>query len=400
MVRPRTVPSSQFLACLFCDFVASTRGNLNVHLDKTIPAYRLAFGHSKCPPDHLHHLGIIQAHRMPVGRAGIDVQEPDPVLRLVLAEFARYTEYTTSEKKIPPRTRLCEVDVVWWQAAVDEVVDSFKQHADRAILRRNVMALVSTAKRLLREDVGTGNNVAINIEPQFVGGDLLMNGDVVTVGRKADRSTHDNRGSAFAESSRTAINNKRNGKGKEQAMSNEKDFDDDDDAFLPENEDNRFDSAVNDNMDQVDLTHTDPTLSSSSESDAEPAARVRRTRLPSPDPISFPAPRRVIPPSVVIRKPAAPHHDLDPLFMLQVSILRRPAITVPVYGHETLAGIIRKAWTHAPKAVRANTDAKVMSSEEPGWGGVWNDRLWCDLVICAGGEVEPPVYSVVLEFPE
>lgn len=400
MVRPRNIPSSKFLACLFCDFVASTRGNLNVHLDKTIPAYRLAFGHTKCPPDHLHHLGIIRAHRMPVGRDGIDVQEPDPVLRLVLAEFARYTEYTTSEKKIPPRTRLCEVDVHWWQAAVDEVVDSFKQDADRAILRRNVMALVGTAKRLLREDVGTGNNVAINIEPQFVGGDLLQNGDVVTVGRKADRCTHDNRGSAFADSSRTAVNRKRKGKGKEHAMLNEKDFDDDDDAFGPEDEDTRFDSAVDDTVHQVDLTHTDSSSSSSSESDDEPVARVRRTRLHSPDPISIPAPRRVIPPSVVIQKPAAQQYDLDPLFTLKVSILRRPAITVPVYGHETLAGIIRKAWKHAPKAVRANSDAKVMSSEEPGWGGIWNDRLWCDLVTCAGGEVEPPVYSVVLEFPE
>lgn len=371
MVRPRKIPSSEFLACLFCDFVAPTRGNLNVHLDKTLPAYRLAFGHTKSPPDRLHHLGIIRAHRMPVGRAGIDVQEPDAVLRLVLAEFARYTEYTTAEKKLPPRTRLCEVDVLWWQAAVDEVVDAFTQDEDRAILRRNVMALVSTAKRLLREDVGTRNNVAVNIEPGFVGGDLLMKGDVVTVGRKVDRSVHDNRGSAFAESSTTAASRKR--KGKQPAMSNENDYDDDDVAFLHQDEDTRFDSAVNDTVDQVDLTHTD---SSSSDSDAEPATRIRRARLPSPDPLSLPAPRRVVSPSVVIPKPPTPHHDLDPLFTLQVSILRRPAITVPVYGHETLAGIIRAAWKHAPKAVRANTDAKVMSSEEPGWGGIWTDRLW------------------------
>lgn len=393
MVRPRKIPSSEFLACLFCDFVAPTRGNLNVHLDKTLPAYRLIFGHTMSSPDRLHHLGIIGAHRLPTGRPGIDVPEPDALLRLVLAEFARYTEYKTLEKKLPPRTSLCEIDAIWWQAAVDEVLDAFKENADRTILRKNVMTLVKTATRLLKDDVGTGINVGIHIEPGFVGGDLLMKGDVVTIGRKGDRSVHDNRGSAFAESSTTAASRKR--KGKAPAKSN--DYDDDDEDFLPDDDDTRFDEAAHDAGEQVDLTRTD---SSSSESDAEPPVRARRARVVSPDPISLPVPRRVVRPSVVIPEPAASHHDLDPLFTLQVSILRRPAIMVPVYGNETLAEIIRTAWKHAPKGVRGNTDLKVMVSEEPGWEGVWNDRLWYDLVSSAADEVVPPAYSVVLEFPE
>lgn len=50
--------------------------------------------------------------------------------------------------------------------------------------------------------------------------------------------------------------------------------------------------------------------------------------------------------------------------------------------------------------MRATAVTKVMSSEEPGWGGVWNSRFRFDLVNAAGREVVPPVYCVVPEFEE
>lgn len=362
---------------------------------------------------------------MTAGRDGIDVEEPDATLRLVLSEFARYTEYSTASPKLPTRTTLCEVNALWWQAAVDEVLDSFKETGKRDELRRNVMALVASAKRLLQDDVGTGN-VAINIETGVVEADLVMQGagTVVMSGCKIDRSVHDNRRSAFAESSSAAASRKR--KGKEPAVWKDKDSDED----PPQHENTRFSAPADPIVESVDLTQVESSSSSSSsDSDSEPPVqRRRRERVSSPDELSLPAPPRrtsapsvVIPaarriadpsvatPSVVIPKPVIPKpgplprpkpRSMDALFTLQVSILRRPAITLPVYGHETLAAIIRTAWKQAPKAVRSNADTKVMVSEEHGWSGVWSDRLWADLVSAAGREVLPPVYSVVLEFEE
>lgn len=440
MVRPRKPPSSELFACLFCDLVSPSRGGLNVHLDRTLPAYRIAFGHPMCPPDRLHHQGIIQSHRLAARRPNIDIEEADPILRLVLAEFARYTEYSTLEKKLPPRTSLCEVDTLWWQAAVDEVLESFKEDADRGRLRSNVMALVNTAKFLVQNDVTTGNKAAVNTgQSGGFRGNVTMKGagDLAIAGK---RVVNDNRRSAFADSSKMVSGNTR--KGKEPAASNE------DGDYQPEDEAGSSGSAGDRIIDHLDLTETDSeSESSESEPDVEPQIRSRRARRASPDELALPVrprPSVVIPKSVAPRpKPVAPEpviprpkpvaarpdtvaprpkpvaaraepvapppepvaskpapEALDALFTLQVSILRRPAICVPVYGHETLAGIIETAWKKSPKVVRQMADAKVMFSEETGWCGVWTELLWSHLVAAAGNEVEPPVYCVVLEFAE
>lgn len=90
----------------------------------------------------------------------------------------------------------------------------------------------------------------------------------------------------------------------------------------------------------------------------------------------------------------------DHLFTLSVSILRRPAVLINVFGHETLAMIISTAWEQAPKSIRRNEDTKVMLSEVDMWEGIWTEILWKDIVRAAGQEIEPPVYTVVLEFEE
>lgn len=429
MVRPRKPPSSELFACLFCDLVFPSRGGLNVHLDRTLPAYRIAFGHPMCPPDRLHHQGIIQSHRLAVRRPNIDIEEADPILRLVLAEFARYTEYATVAKKLPPRTSLCEVDALWWQAAVDEVLESFKDDADRGRLRSNVMALVNTSKFLVQNDITTGNKAAVNTgQSGGCSGNITMKGagDLAIAGRSV---VNDNRRSAFADRSKivSGYTRKRN----EPAAENE------DGDYQPEDEAGGGSGSAGDRIiDHLDLTETDSeseSESSESESDVEPQIRSRRARKASPDELALPvrprpsvvipksvaprpkpvAPEPVIPrpkPVVARAEPVAPHPEpvaskpapeaVDALFTLQVSILRRPAICVPVYGHETLAGIIETAWRKAPKVVRRMADAKVMFSEETGWCGVWTELLWSHLVAAAGNEVEPPVYCVVLEFAE
>lgn len=380
--QPSTMPRVRkplpicLLACLFCDTVANTRGNLNLHFDKTIPTYRTAFGHSVCPADRLHHLGIIRAHRMTANRPEIDIQETDLVLRLVLTEFARHILYETTEKKLPMRTLLCPVDAEWWQRAVDSVVAEFRKDNDRDELRKNVKNLVAAAKSLLENDISSGGPGNVNLRTGFAARDLVVNckGDLVMTTAKGNSTVNNRRDGPSAAADK---------KSKAKWAATEKG---------PQAKQNEDPSDADDAANLADLTRssssseTDSDSDSESESDVEPIRRPRRR--PAPESTAAPRPS------------AAKPTMLDPLFTLDVSILRRPTFAIPVYGNETLATVVATAWLQAPRAVRANKDKKVVTSDEKGWGGLWNERLWLDLVEAAGREVVPPVYKVIIEFEE
>lgn len=189
---------------------------------------------------------------MSAKRPDIDIAEVNQALRLVLSEFACYSEYTTADKRLPLRTDLCEIDELWWQSAIDDVLADFERTWDRDSLRRDVETFIEMAKRLLARDVRVGNRLSIKKSGFFSRGAVIKGAGDIAVS-KHRLGVNDHGSTSFTGNVRTSA--PRKSKAKETVSlpkEMDKDFEDNEDSYYHNHDSDDhgyFPSNPNDNND-------------------------------------------------------------------------------------------------------------------------------------------------------